>query len=708
MAEQLYTADWSVISGYTEFGGYKIPMPKMPPKSQMVNAGLPQKEQKFKHTEIPKSILNRKNKVTKEEQRFIDNEWHKRKNGIWILIKGEPYYFTGPYYFFLNYWWTIKGIHPGFRYFQCCVLLLWNMVVRNVNCYGLFLIGPRRGGKTEFTLGEEYEFCTRVRNVQGHNQSKNDTEAYKNFKRITRANKKMIWFMKPVHKGSDDPEEALEFSYPTERMTDAKMRSMAENNYNEDEVIYSEEELASKIDFEPAKASAYDGQETNRGILNEAGKLETMSLIKWWEVFKPTLHYFDGAEIVGKCWVESSIEEIDDEQIEEVNTLWKDSNPNELNENGRTTSGLWHVLITIEDVAEPDEWGFPQREAAKLRLEKEIANLRAKGKEKAIGNLLRKSPRNIEDALTPSGEKGAFNKDHLQDIYRRIEYPSEYGFAPKEWTVTGNFVWVNGQRDTKVIFEPCSDGKWEVSQLLKDNNDNNVIIGSDGTRLPGNIRKFRGSCDPFEHDIDEIVDKNRASKGGGTIFRMYDDMVDGAKKYDDGTPFDLGWDWETNQFVCDYLFREGDPNVFFEDMLMMHVYYGTQMNVENNKRSIKAYFRSRGYSMYLMDRPEDTFDHTAYAAKNIKQVGTPATEDTINQYFSLLASYVMNFSNAIKHKRIITDLLTMNRSKKVRTRKDLGVAAGWALIARDKQYLSYPGDELVTTGENTWFIEYRA
>lgn len=702
-----YTADWSVVSGYTEFGGYKIPLPSMPPLKDMVNYGLPEKDQKFRHTEIPKSLLHRKNRVTKEEEEWIQNEWHKRKNGIWIIIKGKPLYFTGPYYFFLNYWWTIKNIHPGFRYFQCCVFQLWNMVVRNVDCYGLFLIGPRRGGKTEFTLGEEYEFCSRVRNVQGHNQSKNDEEAYKNFKRITRANKKMIWFMKPVHKGSDDPEDRLEFFYPSERMTDAKMKGMAEKDADIDEVKYSEEELASKIDFEPGKASAYDGQETNRGILNEAGKLETMSLIKWWEVFKPTLHYFDGAQIVGKCWVESSIEEIDDNQIEEVNTFWRDSNQDELNENGRTTTGLWRVFITVEDVAEPDDWGFPKREEAKMRLEREIANLRARGKEKAIGSLLRKSPRTIEEALTPSGEKGSFNRERLIDILQRLDHPESYGLPNKEWTVRGNFEWVNGQRDSKVIFRPCEDGKWEVSQLLKDGKDNlSTIMG--GIRYPGNIRNFRGGCDPFEHDIAEIVDANRASKGAGMIFRMYDDMVDGAKKHDDGTPIDFGFEWESNQVVADYLFREEDPNVFFEDMIMMHVYYGTQMNVENNKRSIKGYFRARGYAEYLMDRPESTFDSKSYEAKNIKQVGTPATEDTIDQYFMAISHYVMNFSNAIKHRRIVIDLLSLNKSKKSRTSHDCGVAFGWTLLAKEKMYNRFPGEDLEEVEGNTWFTFVKA
>lgn len=701
-----YTADYSVIGGYTQFGGYEIPLPSMPPLKQMVNYGLPEKDQVFRHTEIPKSLRSYKNKVTPDEEEWIANEWHKRKNGIWILIKNKPIFFTGPYYFFLNYWWTIKDIHPGFRYFQCCVFQLWNMVVRNADCYGLFLIGPRRGGKTEFTLGEEYEFCSRVRSVQGHNQSKNDTEAEKNYKRITRANKKMIWFMKPIHKGSDDPDEKLEFSYPSKRMTDAEMNRMAAQGDLPDDIKYSEDELGSKIDYEPAKASAYDGQETNRGILNEAGKLETMSLIKWWEVFKPTLHYFDGAEIVGKCWVESSIEEIDDEQIEEVNALWQDSDPSKLNDNGRTTSGLWRVFISVEDVAQPDEWGFPKREEAKLRLEKEIANLRKQGKEKAIGNLLRKSPQKVEDALTPSGEKGSFNKERLQEILQRIDYPAAYNLPPKDWTVRGNFEWVNGQRDTKVIFRPCDDGKWEVSQLLKDGRDNaSVIIG--GIRYPGNIRHYRGSCDPFEHDLAEIVDANRASKGAGMIFRMYDDMVDGAKKHEDGAPIDYGWEWETNQFVADYLFREDDPNVFFEDMIMMHVYYGTQMNVENNKRSIKGYFRARGYGEYLMDRPESTFDSKEYEARGVKQVGTPATTDTIDQYFMAIAHYVMMYANAIKHRRIVLAWLSLNKSKKSRTVNDTGVCGGWGLLAKEKIYLRFPDEQIEETTVNSWFVTYK-
>lgn len=667
----------------------------MPPLKEMENYGLPIEQQVFRHTIIPKNLQRRKNQVTPDEDAWIAGEHHKRRNGVWVIIKGQPTYLTGPFYFFLNYWWTKDNVHPRFIYIQCLIYLLWDMVVRDEDCYGLNLIGPRRIGKTEFTLALIYEFGTRRKNVNCHMQSKNDETAYTNFKRITKANKKMIWFMKPISKGSDDPEDALEFKYPIVRQSERQLKELALNADAEMDKVYSEEELGSKIDYQPSKALAYDGQETNRGILNEGAKLENMSLIDWWDKFKPTLHYDAGATIVGKCWVESTVEEISDGQIEEVNTFWKDSNPNERDLNGRTTNGMYRIFISHFDGYKEDAWGFALREEAETRLANEIANLQKRGKLTEISNLLRKSPRTVEDALMPSGSQSAFNKERLQDILTRIDYPEKFGFPEKEWTLRGNFIWAGGAVDTRVIFLEDENGKFEVSQLLKDGLDNNIIHFA-GTKYPGNLNKFRGGCDPYEHS--EVVDLARASKGAGVIMRLFDDNEDGAK-IEDGSPIDFGWEWKSKQPVCDYLAREDDPDVFFEDMLMMHVYYGTQMNVENNKQAIKKHFRQRGYAEFLMARPESTMDEKSrYSTTN--QIGTPATTDTIDQYFMAIAHYVMMYGNAIKHRRIILQLLEMN--KKNRGKQDAGVSFGWSLIACEKKFSRLPEHEVVTE-EVSWF-----
>lgn len=686
MAETLYDLDYSQPSSTVKVYIYDVPLPKMPSLKSMANYGLKIGQQKFKPTIIPESILNRKNVLSTEESTFIKNEHHKRHNGVWQIIKGQPIYITGPYYHFLNYHVSEDDTHPEFRYTQCRVYQFWDMVVRMEQCYGVDLVGPRRGGKTEFTLGMVEEYLTRVRSVHCGMQSMNDTAAYENFKRVTHSNKNMIWFMKPISKGSEDPEDKLEFKYPSAVNTSKSIRDQAQKS--DTEVVYTEKELGSWLDFQPCKPGAYDRTELDRWIMNEAGKLENMSLLSVWKRVKACLHKKGGKIIVGKAWFETTIEEIDDKQIHEVGVLWANSDPKKLNKNGRTTSGLIHLFLSHEECFEEDEWGFPKIEEARQWLENEIEHLKSEKKYDEIGSLLRQNPRNIEDALTPSGAQSAFNKDRLQDALQRIDYPEKFGFEKKDWGARGNFIWSNGIVDGKVIFIPHHEGKFFVSQLLKDGEDN-LQMSVGGIKYPLNVHKFRGGVDPFDFDLKEVIDKNRASKGGGVIMRMYDDNVDGAKILD-GSPIDFAWEWQSKQPVCTYLAREDDSRDFFEDMLMMHVYYGTQMLVENNKKVIKNHFRDRGYSEYIMPRPESTMNETA-RDHNTAQLGAPASTDTIDQYFHAITHYVMVYGNAIKHRDLLLQLLEMNKAN--RGKLDLGVSFGWALIACDKKYDKLPSQE---------------
>lgn len=661
----------------------------------MMNYGLPIEEQKFKRTEIPKSLEKYKAVLTTAELDFIKGEYHKRHNGIWVIIKDIDVYIPGPYYHFLTYHVKEDSNHPDFRYIQCLFYCFWDMVVRDLDVYGCFLVGPRRAGKTEFTLGIIEEYASRVKSTRSGMQSKNDTAALENFKRITYSNKNMIWFMKPVSRGSDDPNDKLEYKYPMQMSTSRGVKDRAARGQEEDSA-YSEEEMGSWIDFQPSIEGAYDRTELNRWILNEAGKLIKMSLLGCWDKVKSCLHYKAGKQIVGKAIFETTIEEVTDDQIKEVIKLYQDSNPLERNANNRTISGLISLFLSHHDCYDEDEWGFSKREEAELFLNNEIEFLKKKGDFAGVAALLRKNPRTIEDALTPSGDQSAFNKERLQDILKRLEFPEVFGYEDVNHTMRGNFIWAGGQMDTKVIFIPDEEnGKFNVSQLLKDGEDNaQVNIG--GTRYPTNVHRFRGGVDPYEHS--EVVDKARASKGAGVIIRMYDDNEDGAKM-NEGTPMDFAWEWKSKQPVCDYCYREDDPDLFFEDMLMMHVYYGTQMNVENNKMSIKKHFKQRGYHEYVMQRPESTMDPTSRYGK-VLQFGTPATEDTVQQYFNAIATYVMNYSCAIKHKEIVMDLLVTNKGN--RTFHDLSVALGWALIACEKKYYRAPVAEVTVENED-WF-----
>lgn len=686
MDQQLYTCDFTKSSGTVSLYKYDIPLPKKPPIETFRNYGLPKAQQKFHRDVIPKTILKRKSILTKEEEAFICGQYHKRVHGEWWLIGGQEVYFPGNYWWFLNYHTTKDGVKPQFRYIQLLVWLFRNWVARDTKCYGFFLVGARRGGKTEITLGMLEEYCTRVKRVHGGMQSKNDTAAEENFDRVALSQKEMIWYMKAICKSGDMPDEKLDFSYPTRQLTDKRLRDLAESG-EEEENPYSEEEMGSWIDYGPSIAGHYDRTELNFWIMNEAGKLEKMSLLKCWEVVKPCLHYNAGKNIVGKAIFETTIEEIDDKQIGEINILIRDSDYDDRDENGQTTSGLYVLFLSIYDMYDEDEFGFPLRDECEQFINNKLEHLKKKKKYKDITEFLRKHPRTLEEAITPSGSQSAFNKERLQDIIKRLDFPEDYGFEKKDWGERGNFIWANGKFDSQVIFIPDPKGKFFATELLKDGEDNaQMSVG--GIRYPMNVTKYRGGVDPFDFDLKEVIDKNRASLGGGVMMRLYDDMVDGAK-INDGAPIDFGWEWETKQPVCTYLAREDDSKIFFEDMLMMHVYYGTQMNVENNKKVIKNHFKDRGYAEYIMPRPESTMNESQYDV-NKSVLGTPASTDTIEQYFHAITHYVMVYCNAIKHRDLVLQLLEMNKNN--RSKMDLGVAFGMALIACEKKYYKMPNE----------------
>jgi len=695
--ENLYTLDYDNPSGTVRLDKYDIPLPKKPPLKYFKNYGVPLKEQKFYHEKIPKSLLSRKAKLTKEETDFIYSQFHKRANGEWWLIKGQEIYLTGSYWWFLNYHTCENGKKPKYKYIQGLVYNHKDMVVRDPNTYGVFLIGPRRGGKTEITLGMIEEYLTITKSVHGGMQSANDNAAQENFKRVTFSNKNQIWYMKPISSGSDDPDKLLEFIFPSSVNTAKKVRDLAENG-TEEESPYTEEELGSWLDFQPSKPGAYDRTELNWWILNEAGKLENMSLLACWNRVKACLHKNGGKLIDGTAYFETSIEEINDEQLEEILILVKDSNDKIRNANGRTTSGLVVLFLSYFECYDEDEYGFPLKEEAETFLNNEIENLKKQRKYNEITNLLRQCPRNIEDALTPSGSQSAFKKEYLQETLQRIDFPEKYGLVPKEWTIKGNLIWSNGIPDGKVIFIPDEKGKFTASQLLKDGEDNQVMIMG-GIRYPLNLHKYRVGIDPFDFDLKDVVDKNRASKGGAVGGRLYDDNEDGAKIMD-GAPIDRAWEWVTKQPTITYNYREEDSEVFFEDMIMLCVYLGTQMNVENNKKAIKTYFKKRGYEQFIMPRPESTMNETT-RDQNTSQLGMPATTDTIDQYLHAITHFVMVYCNSIKHRELLLQLLEMNKAN--RTRFDLGTAFGIWLIACEKKYFRTPGFENYEEDTQQWF-----
>ncbi len=660
----LYNVDWDEPSGFVELDRYKVPLPKMPALETMENYGLPVEEQKYKRTEIPYSLRRRK-QCTPEEEKFIENEYHKIHNGVWMLIGGKPVYFTGAYYFFLTYWTTQKGVKPSFRYTQSLIFLFWEMCVNDPDCYGMFLVKPRRIGGTEMTIEMLWLDAMRYRNMVCGMQSKNEDSVTKNYKRIIKSHKNMIWFMKPINQGSSENKDGLFFKYPVENNSAKKIRDIAQSG-EDIETVYEDDEIGSEITYQPSVATAYDGERLDRYILNEFGKVENMSVADCWDKVKPCLHLDNGLVISGKAIFESTIEEIDDKQILEINEFYYGSDYTKRDANNRTETGLFSLFINAIDAAKEDEFGFPLKEQTKTFLENQFEALKAKGKLKELAKLKRKTPIFIEDALTPSGAQSAFNKEKLQEALDRINQ------SDKEETIRGNFQWENGIQDTRVEFLIDPDGRWEISKLTGFT-DNHVIL-VDGQRYPGNVSLFRCGIDPFSH---KETQDNRKSFGASVGFELYDENKDGKKFTVEAgmkTPIDGGKDFLTHQPILVYMYRHDDPDMFFEDMLMQCVFFGMPANPENNKPGIIKYFENRGYGKFIINKPSEIMGQQKTVVP-----GSPASDLSIEQYFNRISSYIYLYNLAIKHKIIVTQLMTMNRANI--GKHDVGVAFGWCLIA---------------------------
>ncbi len=199
-----------------------------------------------------------------------------------------------------------------------------------------------------------------------------------------------------------------------------------------------------------------------------------------------------------------------------------------------------------------------------------------------LNEFYRQFPRTEEHAFRDETKNSIFN---LVKIYEQIDYNE--GVKTDATVSVGSFQWVNGIKDTQVIFYPDPSGRFKVSWVPPANLQNRIIV-KNGIRYPGNEHMGAFGCDSY--DISGTVD-GRGSNGalhGLTKFSMEDAPA--------------------NHFFLEYVARPQTAEMFFEDVLMALVFYGMPLLAENNKPRLLYYLRRRGYRGYSMNRPDKTWN----------------------------------------------------------------------------------------------------
>ena len=633
------------------------------------------KSSRWQKIDYPKELSKLKNifdwRSYPEDQKekwydYIDEEFKRREEGFWFMNNNEPTYITGSHYMYLQ-WSKIDVGAPDFREANRLFFIFWEACKADKRCYGMCYLKNRRSGFSFMSSAETVNLATISSDSRYGILSKSGADAKKMFTdKVVPISVNYPFFFKPIQDGMDRPKTELAYRVPASKFTRKKITA----NEKQEDLIG----LDTTIDWKNTGDNSYDGEKLNLLVHDESGKWERPdNILNNWRVTKTCLRL--GARVVGKCMMGSTSNALD-KGGNNFKKLYNDSNVTSRNRNGQTKSGLYSLFIPMEwnyegfidqygkpvfNTPDHDVFG-PDGELIDYGIidywENEAEGL--KNDQDGLNEFYRQFPRTEEHAFRDEAKNSIFN---LVKIYEQIDYNE--GIGSQRNVNTGNFQWVNGVKDTSVIFYPDPKGRFNVS-WFPPNHLQNKIISKNGIKYPGNEHIGAFGCDSY--DISGTVD-GKGSNGalhGLTKFSM-----------EDAPP---------NHFFLEYIARPQTAEIFFEDVLMALVFYGMPILAENNKPRLLYHLRRRGYRGYSMNRPDKVWNKLSTSEKEIG--GIPNTSEDIKQaHAAAIEMYIQQHVGLIREgvygniyfNKTLNDWGKFDITK--RTKFDASISSGLAIMA---------------------------
>ena len=451
---------------------------------------------------------------------YIDKEFTRREKGYWFNNKDIPTYVTGSHYMYLQ-WTKIDVGKPDFREANRLFFIFWEACKADKRCYGMCYLKNRRSGFSFMSSSETVNQATITSDSRFGILSKSGSDAKKMFTdKVVPISLNLPFFFKPIQDGMDRPKSELAYRVPASKLTKKSITSTSEEKILEG--------LDTTIDWKNTGDNSYDGEKLRLLVHDESGKWEKPdNILNNWRVTKTTLRL--GSRIIGKCMMGSTSNALD-KGGENFKKLYKASDVTKRNRNGQTSSGLYSLFIPMEWNYEGyiDSFGYPVFDTPAepvIGNDKEYIDIGViefweneadglKNDKNGLNEFYRQFPRTEEHAFRDESKNSIFN---LTKIYEQIDYND--GTLATGAVVKGNFQWENGIKDTKVIFYPSKEGRFNISWVPSLNLQNRVII-KNGAKHPGNEHVGAFGCDSY--DISGTTDGN-GSKGalhGLTKFSM--------------------------------------------------------------------------------------------------------------------------------------------------------------------------------------------
>lgn len=640
-----------------QIGELFVEFPEPPKWNEIYGHDLPKEQQKFRYSEKPP----RGQDPTEE---FIQQEMSRFANGYWFYNNGNLEYISNIHYFFLNYWKDKKGRLMRFIDSQREFFLLWMAVEVNKNLAGLIIIANRRFGKTQIATCILY---FRAATNFGHwsaIQSKTGPDAKGVFNKLISSWTKLPDWIKPLDSGETRPATALEFAEPRKRSSKKEIK------------VY-DEVLDSRVDYRNSGEGAYDGEELDSYVLDEAGKNLEAHVNETWTTVKKCL--MRANTIRGKGVVTTTVEEMEKKGGKWFKLLWDEATLAKVNPvTGRNNSLATRVFfgadwgyegehpVTGEKFV--DEYGYSNREAARKYILDTWSTLEGED----LASEQRKDALEVRHAFQLKNFGGCFDNEVLQN---QLDYLEGNNDRPED-NAPPNLLrritfYRELQKSTDPNAEPVYIVKWRddpkgACEMVWDfdfpSQSNKYKPTFGGLKAPGNEESFAIGVDPIGATLTTGTEKSQAV---AYVYRKGDinDPENSAMMILRYAP-----PRKTIRFKRD----------FHRYVMMLCEYYGCKANYENNIDDYYETFIDEGFKNYVMWRPKATIDPMR-KKKLTDKYGTPSNDPfALQKQTDIADEYIKVRWHKIYFVVLVKQLLAFDQSD--RTHSDECIAFFMALI----------------------------
>lgn len=609
---------------------------------------------------------------------FIDKEFDRRKNGIFIKIDNEIIYLTGENYMFLNYYYLAEDkMYPDFRITATHTYWHWEGCVADTRVWGELRLKSRRVAWTVESCSMALNKFTITKYAEIPVVSETDRLAKKLFtSKIVNSFKYYPTYFKPL---LDDPN------------TDAK--SGLEIYFDTDD------RENSVISTYPTKLVAYDSTKATFSINDEVGKWEDVSFTEFRGNHEDCHKKGDDIVSTGRFGSTAGAYSNGGEEFEYE---FQKADATKRNELGSTETGLISLFVDecYTFAGKFDEWGYPivfdpkepiLNENGKITEFGAITTWKVKEEEKKKGlktdhnNFLRQHPRTIQHAFrSEGGMRNNFDIDNLNNHADYLEDMIDYDRA--QIVKRGNLEYTGEKFTSPVRWIPNTKGKFQTTWIPDEDLQNKASIRDfhgKPTMMPDN--NFIGAFGVDSYDIIGDTIDNKGSDGSIVGFTKMN-MI--------GAP--------SQSFFLIYKERPDKRDDFFDDVIMACQFWGFFALIESNKARLLEYMYDNGCTGYAMRRQDKKYKDLTDAEKIWG--GIPSSTQVIEDQASLLKDYIMdyvgqNLENDCKvyFPELIKEWTNFNLKK--RKEFDLGVASGMAKMGAQYEVRQRKVVNMNQTGE---------